>query len=184
MAGWNTLLIDSDLRKGNRYKRLGQRAKTGMSDYLEGLVAEEKILYRTNHQNLRYIPCGASGVSAVRLLCSERMRGLIKRMRWEYDFIILDTPAVTVAPDATVLFPYVDGIALVAALDRTNRKQLALAKRAADKFSDKYYGLIVNCVDKKQYARAIPQYDYFAEKRLNKLHKRLRGKAGGNGVDI
>lgn len=187
LAGWKTLLVDADLRKGNRYKRLGKELDRGLSNYLEKPIPLQDTIYATNHPNLSYVPCGASGTSAVRLLCSEKMNTFIAQVSTQYDFVIFDCPAVTVVPDATVLFPSVDGIALIAALENTTKKQLALAKREAAKISDKYYGLIINCVDKKQYGVFFPQYDYFDKKKMRKQHKKWikqetrEKRQGGNG---
>ena len=172
IAGCRTLLVDADLKKRNKYKRLGRDVRKGLSNYLDGESNVEEITYPTNYRDLSYIPCGASNTGSARLLCSGKMNCFIQERKDEYDFIIFDTPSVTVVPDAKVMFPSMDGIALVMSLNATTKKQLANARREAGQFGDKYCGLIINCVDKKEYERIFPQYDYFGAKRMTKQHKK------------
>ena len=174
-AGWNTLLVDADIRKGMEYKRLSGAA-AGLADYLEGYSDIGGLIYPTNQTKLHYVMCGSPLSSAVRLLCSERMQSFVREARETYDFVVFDCPSLTVVPDATVLFPSVDCIALVLSLGGTTKKELAHAKREVEKYPDKYAGLIVNRVDKKQYIRIFPQFDYFIEKNMVKSYRRLLKK--------
>lgn len=171
-AGWKTLLVDADLKKGSAYKRLGKKVQTGLSNYLEGRSSIDTVIYPTNCQGLSYVPCGVSDANPIRLLCSEKMADFIETKKAEYEFIIFDSPSITVAPDATVLFPSVDGIALVASMNVTTKKQLASSKHEVATCPDKYYGLIINCVDKIQYGKLIPQHDYFEPPQMAKRHKK------------
>lgn len=173
-AGWKTLLADVDMQKGARYKRIGEKVNKGLSDYLREEASLEEIVRTTNHEKLDYVPSGSATKDAVLRLCSEQMAEFIDKARTGYEYIILDCPSITVVPDASVLLLHVDGVALVAAMNATTKKQLALAKREMEKNPDKYYGIIINCVDKKQYRHFFPQQGYFEEPALRKKHKRLR----------
>ena len=180
-AGWNTLLVDADMRKSVEYKRLSDSVSR-LSDCLEGNSEIVDVICPTNQAKLHYVPGGVIKTNAVRLLCSENMQNFVKTTSEKYDFVVFDCPSLTIVPDATVLFPFVDCIALVLALDITTKKQLAKAKLEVEKYADKYAGLIVNRADKHRYVRAFPQYNYFEESNMRKSHKRLlRNKADGKG---
>jgi len=170
LAGWKTLLIDSDLRKSNKYKRLGTKATIGLSEYLSRQASKEEIIHQTNHEFLDYISCGNSETSAVRLLCSAEMNDLMHTVQDEYDYIIIDSPSINIVSDSSILFPVVDGIVLVAALNITTKRQLDDARRAVSRYKDKYYGLIINQVDMKQYKMYMKDYDYFRKKNMEKKH--------------
>lgn len=173
IAGWNTLLVDLDFRKSNRHKTAARNAPNGLADILTGELFFDDALFATNHERLYYVPSGEAAASSVRLLCSENMGGFVLKTREKFDFVVYDCPSITVVPDAEVLSHWVDGIALIAALSITTKRQLADAKTAVSKFGDKYFGMIVNCVDDWQYQRMYPQHDYFDTERLNKAHKRF-----------
>lgn len=179
-AGWNTLLADADMRKGIKYKRLSGNAP-GLSDYLEGNVGLESVICHTNKKKLRYVTCGPPNKDTVRLLCSERMQRFIRSAQESFDFVVFDCPSLTIVPDATVLFPFVDCVALVLRLGGATKKQLARAKLETAKYEEKYAGIIVNRVDMRQYERAFPQFDYFEEDNIRRAHKRFLKKSNSRG---
>ena len=171
LFGRKTLLIDCDLRKSSCYKRLGAISQSGLSDFLAGKVSKDDIIHNTNYKLLDYIACGEAQQSPVRLLCSADMVELAGFLKKEYEYIIADTPPITVSPDADILFPVVDGIALVAGLGMTTKKQIWDARRAIQGYPDKYYGLIINKVDLKQYGRYVINYDYFSAGDMMRRYK-------------
>lgn len=170
MARWKTLLIDCDLRKSVRYRRIATKVSVGLSEYLSKEAEKEDIIMKTNREFLDYISCGNVDGSVVSLLCSPEMSSLMESVSKEYDYIIIDSPSINIVSDSDILFQYVDGIALVAAIDKTTKKQLEDAKRKVSHYSDKYYGLIINQVDMKQYKDYVKDYDYFEKNNMAKKY--------------
>lgn len=166
-SGWRTILIDCDIRKGMKYKRLNEDARVGLSDFLSGTDGD--CIYHTNYNNLDYIPCGSFSESPVRLFCSQVMEQLVEQLEQAYDYIIYDFPSINVVPDAEILMPIVDGVMLIAALNETGKKQLADAKQKV--IPEKYMGVIANKVDPAQYRHFSKDYDYFKEQKLNSRFK-------------
>ncbi|MDO5292474.1 MAG: CpsD/CapB family tyrosine-protein kinase [bacterium] len=171
MAGWKTLFVDCDFRKGTEYKRLNNIVESGLTDYLSGKTEENKVIQETNYEKLDYIASGNGKASPTQLLCSTRMESLIKTISPEYDYIIYDFPSLNIVSDAMIFLPYMDGIMLVAALEKATKKQLRDAKRKVEKYKENYYGLIVNQVDMPQYRNYIKDFDYFKEQNLSRLLK-------------
>ena len=98
-----TLLIDCDVRKAIKYKKLNEEASLGLANYLlDETVKLEDVLYDTNIENLQYIPCGDYSENPTRVLCSVRVNELIEAFKEQYDCILFDVPAVTIVPDAQV----------------------------------------------------------------------------------
>lgn len=177
-TGWKTVLVDCDMRKGSDYKRLNNESITGLSDYI---IGKEKLqlgdlICETNTNNLDYIACGNACESPIRLLCSAKMEEFISKLNEQYDYVIFDLPPVTIMSDAEILFPIVDGVILVAALNETTKKQLYDAKAKANQLSERYYGLIVNKVEMSQYKKFIHDYDYFEKKNLEKKYGKIARK--------
>ncbi len=165
-SGFKTLLVDCDLRKGTKFKRLNQYTTKGLSDYLSGDITLEELVCETNYKLLDYIPSGSISQSPVRLLCSKQMEFFEKEVKVEYDFIIFDFPSINIVSDAEILFPYIDGIAYIAALAQTTKRQLKDARSKVAKYHDKYLGLIINRVNADEYEKYIKDFDYFGEKNL------------------
>ncbi len=164
-AKWKTLIIDCDIRKQRDYKKLNDNTDNGLSDFLLGENDDndnyEEIIYKTNFENLSYIPCGKFAASPARLFCSGMMKELLKYADEQYDYVIFDFPSISVAPDAQILFGDVDGIILVSALEGVTKRQIKNAKQKIQPFADKYYGMIINKIDMKMYKKYIKKYDYY-----------------------
>lgn len=161
-----TLLIDCDVRKAIKYKKLNEQTTKGLANYLlqdssKETFSLEDVIYDTNIENLSYIPCGDYTESSTRILCSTRMDKLLAEVREKYDYIIFDFPSLTIVPDAQILFQAVDGIILLAALGETRKQQIKEAKLKVAAFSDKYYGMIVNKVELDMYRHNVRDYDYY-----------------------
>lgn len=163
-AGWKTILVDCDIRKGMSYKRLNQDINSGLSDYL--MKKSDKLIYKTNHELLDYIPCGNNVGSPVRLLCTREMERLAEDLAGEYDFVIYDFPSIEIVPDAGIMMSVVDGVILVAAANETSKKQLEHAKRKVRVFRDKYMGVILNKLEMTEYRHYVENYDYFGKDKL------------------
>lgn len=169
-AGWKTVLIDSDMRKGMEYKRLNEGLEYGLSDYLLGVTTNP--IYNTNIKNLDYIACGNSHESPVKLLCSKEMETLDKKLRDEYEYIIYDSPSIDIVPETEVMVPMVDNVILVVAVDETSTPQLKAAKAKVKAVDGKYMGTILNKLDISDYKHYTKQYDYFKTERLERKHKK------------
>lgn len=169
-----TLVIDCDVRKAIKYKKLNEEASSGVADYLlDDKVTVEDVIYDTNIENMSYMPCGEYSEHSTRVLCSPKMRELIAEVREKYDCVLLDVPSITIVPDAQILFPEVDGIILLSALGETRKKQIKEAKMKVAPFGLKYYGMIVNKIPLDVYRQNVQDYDYYFvdKKGEQKFHK-------------
>lgn len=172
-AGWKTVLVDCDMRKNDKYKRLNEEKELGLVDYIEDENGVDDIIYSSGYEQLDYIPCGATtSISPVRLLCSSRMEKLVEELKGKYDYIIFDFPSIDIVPDADILIPSVDAISLVAAIRKTTKQQLAEAKLKMKLYDQKYAGLIINRVDMSQYRKYNHDFDYFRADNLNEKYEK------------
>ena len=175
-SGWRTVLIDGDMRKKNRYKRLNENAGNGLSDYLMNKTSLDKVVYETTTENLFYIPCGELIDNPVRLLCSSKMIEAKDELAKTYDFIIYDMPAVNAAMDAEVLAVNVDATILVSSIGETSKKGLVEAANSLTEVKANLIGTIINKIDMDQYTSYNKDYDYFQnEKYIKKTKKNKKG---------
>lgn len=171
-SGWKTLLIDADMRTLPIHK--SKMANRGLCDAIVGLYKSEDVTKLTDVTDLYFMPSGNYMEDPALLLCSEQACNFIDKLSNEYDFVIIDCPAVTAVPEASALFMIVDGIILVCALNITTKKQLQSAKDLIKPYADKYYGVAVNSVDERQYKRLFPNHGYYLMK-SPRTNKKFRG---------
>jgi len=151
-SGSRTLLIDADLRKGSALDN-------GLRDFFRGKTELGGVIRQSNLLNLDFAPSGARIESPALMLCSDRMSEFLKQANNKYEYIIVNSPPVTVFPDAAALFTDVDGIVLVCSLNETTKKQIERAREAVSPYADKYYGMVVNSMIEKQYRKLYTRRD-------------------------
>ncbi len=171
-SGFKTVLIDGDMRKKNRYKRLNENAGAGLSDYLMNKASLDKVIYETTTDNLCYIPCGELIDNPVRALCSNKMTEAKNELSKTYDFIIYDMPAVNAAKDARVMAVSVDATILVSSIGETSKKGIVEAANALTEVNANLVGTIINKIDMEQYVSYNKDYDYFQNEKYVKKSKK------------
>jgi capsular exopolysaccharide synthesis family protein len=115
-SGKRTLLIEADLRSASNVESLKIAA--------DPLAAVEPLHYYGNIsecvllvpevENLYVVPSPGFLLQASAVLESSEMRRLFEDVRNRFDFVVVDSPALSECNDALTLEPYTDGIVLVA----------------------------------------------------------------------
>lgn len=104
------ILLDIDLRKATFTKRLGFNNKQlGLSTYLNGRVDNvEDIIFRYKDSNLDVIPSGILPPNPAELLDNGRLAILIKKLKEEYDYILIDSVPYGIVSDTAICIKYAD----------------------------------------------------------------------------
>jgi capsular exopolysaccharide synthesis family protein len=124
----SVLLVDADLRRPVLHTLLRVPNVLGLSSYLAGTTPLEAVVARTSVANLFLLPCGPTPPNPSDILSFRRMRELLQAVTEQYDLVLLDSPPVLVASDATTLAPLVDGTLLVVG----NQVPEAVVRRAKE----------------------------------------------------
>jgi len=100
-AGYNTLIIDTDLRNPSLVDGMKKINGKGLSNYLEGDNTKLKEIIHPHDKlyKLNFIPTSVAQSNIHELLSSDKMMALLDELRVEYDYIILDTPAAGLVSD-------------------------------------------------------------------------------------
>jgi len=174
--GFRTLLISSDLRRPAIAESFGINKKPGLSDIIRGTVRLEDALQGTadimlgsvnldnvvRHPGLdhiKIIPAGYSSLNPADILQSKEFEALIKRVRGEFDIVLMDTPPVLPVADVSILAPKVDGIILCYEIGRTSRTALVRAKVQLESVGAKVLGVVLNHT--KPQSEALEAYPYY-----------------------
>ena len=178
-AGWKTLLIDADLRKVGKHKRLNNNqdeVEVGFSDYLNGAAEDlDEIICNTNYKSLDYLESGSSAYNVISVLCAASMKGMLAKLKEEYDYIIIDAPSIATGIDASVLATEADSIVLVTAHLSGQIRMVSEAKKKMDRVGADISGIIVNRIGIKEYRKVMKNYDYFRKKRYITKKRRRKG---------
>ena len=131
-SGKRTLLIEADLRSASNVESLKIAA--------DPLAAVEPLHYYGNIsecvllvpevENLYVVPSPGFLRQASAVLESSEMRRLFEDVRNRFDFVVVDSPALSECNDALTLEPYTDGMILVA---RPGYTLASMLSEAADR---------------------------------------------------
>ncbi|MFK7811574.1 MAG: GumC family protein [Maribacter sp.] len=109
-AGKKTLIIDTDLRSPSLVKGISKIKGKGLSNYLKGDVNSlDDIIYpHEKLSNLQFIPTDVDNGNILGLLSGSKMKSVFSELKENYDYIILDTPAVGVVSDFLLFSDIID----------------------------------------------------------------------------
>jgi capsular exopolysaccharide synthesis family protein len=167
-SGKKVLFVDADLRKSviiGRYKP--DRAVLGLTHYLSGQNEMEDIRYTTNMKNLDIILSGPVSPNPSELLGSDYFLELLKSMRNEYDYVIIDTPPLASVIDSVIVSEQCDGVVLIIETNAISYKLAQRVKKQLEKGNCKILGAVLNKVNlsdrlyghyKKKYRRYENDY--------------------------
>ncbi|MGN0163650.1 MAG: CpsD/CapB family tyrosine-protein kinase [Candidatus Ornithomonoglobus sp.] len=146
-TGSRVLLIDCDLRKPRIHQYLGVVKTDGLTTILSKQKEFEDVVYHNLRPGLDCLTSGSIPPNPAELLASDAMESLIKKLSGMYDYILLDTPPVTVVTDAVALSRLVTGVMLIVREGYTNHESIAQALKLLNIAEAKVLGFFVNDVD-------------------------------------
>lgn len=143
------LLIDGDLRKPALHRVLQVPNEFGFRNLLRGETGptpdEVAPLYQpTALPNLFVLPAGTGTEEVVELLHSTQTGEVIKRLRSEFDVVIIDTPPMLHMADTRILASHAQGAILVVRAAKTTRDQASKARDLFDQDRVRLVGTILN----------------------------------------
>jgi len=142
--GSRVMLVDADLRRPSVHRALGFRNIRGLSGYLTGLSDWAPCVLPGLSPGLDTLPAGRSARNPVALLSSTRMRVLISQLLEEYDYLIVDSPALMPnLMDARILAGLVDGSLLVVRSGMAPRDFVIRARKQLNNV----VGVVLNSMD-------------------------------------
>lgn len=162
-----TLFIDCDMRRSHIKRYFGlvgnsQEKLAGISEFITN--QKDELLYHTNYPKLDIIPCGKCPPDPGAILSSEKFNILLDQLRKEYEYIIIDTPPVSVASDASIVGRHSDGVIYVV---RDNHVKSSEAKHCIDileRNECRILGVVSNMVSKSnEHSYYYGAYRYYDE---------------------
>ena len=148
-SGAKVLLVGCDMRNPTLSRLLGVHAnyKEGLTSVLTNKATEEECIFCNPKLKCDVLLTGATPPNPAELLSSPQMEALLDRLSDKYDYIICDTPPVSVVTDAAALSQFCDGVILVVRQKTATRAQVWAAKRKLDAVQANIIGTILTCYD-------------------------------------
>lgn len=136
LARKRVVILELDLRRPRQevYSKL-ERAKKGVSDYLENDSIEIKSILRNSglHPDLDLISSGAIPSNPSELILSPRLREMVEALKLRYDLIFIDAPPVGMVADALQLKDVADVTLYAVRVGFTETAQLQIIEDIAQK---------------------------------------------------
>lgn len=161
--GTRVILIDCDMRKPMLHKYLrAQRFRTrGLSTVLSGISSLEDSVATFSDLQFDLMTAGPIPPNPTELLASEEMEHLLDLLAKQYDYVICDTPPVSVVTDAAILSQYNAGVILVVRQKYATFKQAKKAKQNLENVHADILGCVLNQYDVSKNVKETKQSSYY-----------------------
>lgn len=143
-SGKRTLLVDADFRRPRIHKLFGLKRDEGLSNVISGDSDLPDAVQSSAVENLWILACGAKVNNPAELLTSPEFADLVKKLREEYDFVIIDTPPVLAVTDPCAVAPRVDGVLFTLRISRNVRPKAQRTQEILQSLGAKVLGVVVN----------------------------------------
>jgi polysaccharide biosynthesis transport protein len=164
--GRRVLLVDADMRHPCQQKIWKLPNPIGLSNVLVGQAefarATQEVLV-----NLDVLSVGTIPPNPAALLDSQSMASLIREAAKDYDYVIIDTPALNLFADGLMLSKLADGILVVARPGVLDSAAAISTKRMFDQSRSHVLGIVVNGVTTgNSYGSYYDSNRYYGRKKL------------------
>lgn len=143
-SGRRILLVDANFRRPALHTIFPNAGEKGLSNLLIGEGTVESLARRTDIANLDVLPSGPTPPNPAERLASPQVQEFLEAATARYDQVIIDSPPVLLATDASVLATGVDGAILVC---RAKENSRGIARRASDRLlsvNAHIFGVVLN----------------------------------------
>jgi capsular exopolysaccharide synthesis family protein len=165
--GSRVLIIESDLRRPSLAERLALHRAPGLAEVLISAVNIDHAVQKTSvapggngsagsRSAVDVLTAGAPPPNPAELIESHAMEHLLEWAAANYDLVLLDTPPLSVVPDAIPLLRRSDGVLIVSRLGKNTRDGAARMRDELTSLGAPLLGTVANGFK----ARNAPSYSY------------------------
>ncbi len=144
--GTKVLLVDADLRQPSLHKFFGLEQSPGLRNAFGGDSAAILGWEIAQQPGLSVLTVGDCLNGSASALDSKSLRLLIAQWRSSYDYVVMDTPPVTLVSDALVLSACADTAILVVRSGMTTGRAIRRTRDALQRAHANVSGILLNAV--------------------------------------
>jgi capsular exopolysaccharide synthesis family protein len=146
-SGRSTILVDADLRVPELHDYFQLTNDQGLTSLLrDETLPVSAVARETEEPRLRVVTSGPVPPNPAELLGSQRMRGVIERLKKAADVVVFDSPPLSAVTDAAILATAVDGTLLIVDAHRTRRDVARGGADALKRVGARTLGVVLNRV--------------------------------------
>lgn len=118
--------------------------RVGLVNYLTGSSEIEKIVFRSEIENLYLTPSGPIPPNPSELLASERMREFMRFAREKFDMVVFDTAPTLAVADGILLGVLADGVVLCLRAGFVHRRDARVCRDRLMQSEVRVLGAVLN----------------------------------------
>jgi capsular exopolysaccharide synthesis family protein len=161
-AGYRTLLIDGDVRRGRLHDTFGVEQSPGLTDLLAGQARPDQIARRSTNEKLLVIPAGSRAANAPELLMSDGLRRLLLTAGPVFDVVLVDSPPLGAGADPFALGVASTNMLMVLRAGQTDRQMAAAKLDILDRLPVRVLGAVLNDIEAKGIYKYYSYLDGYA----------------------
>ncbi|MGO9577764.1 MAG: CpsD/CapB family tyrosine-protein kinase [Terriglobales bacterium] len=148
-------LVDANFRTPSLPRFLGVPDNTGLADSLLGEHSIRSFAKRLKPSNLWLLSAGTLVPESPSLLNSDRLKQRLQELREEFDYILIDVPAINLYADVLALGRIADGVVVVLQADSTRRET---ARKGLESLRDAHIEVLGAVLNRRTFP--IPDFVY------------------------
>ncbi len=153
--GRSVLLLDADRYQGTQSRFFSVASQYSWINAFQESGEVGGAIHRIGESDLFFSPASNSGDPTPELFDSPRFEGFWANLKLKFDLVLVDSPPLTVSPDALALVSKVDGVVLVVEAEKTKWRTARYVREQIERVGGKILGIVFN---KRRYY--IPQSIY------------------------
>ena len=161
--GKQVLIVDMDYRSPMVGRYLGKRTKKDIMDYLGGKATLHEVVVKTNTPNLFFMDNNHHMAVNTRVDATDAFDAFIADAKQYFDLVIFDTPPLGMFIDAASLAAKSDGVVVIVADGRIERKHLEKVFEQLKQVNAKLLGIAFNFVHQKEKSYYYNKYYRYGE---------------------
>jgi capsular exopolysaccharide synthesis family protein len=159
-AGYKTLLLDGDIRRGELHRMFGLNRQPGLLDFLTQEATLDEVLKATTHRGLTVLPCGTRRHRGPEMLGSPPMTDLMAEVKSQFNAIVVDSPPLGAGIDPFVLGTATGHMLLVLRSGETDRQMAEAKLRLMDRLPIRMLGAVLNDIQTRSGTYRYYSYVY------------------------
>lgn len=159
--GNRVIVVDCDMRRPSCHRSTGVENTPGFVQCLTGHVdLKAAILAVPGVENLSVVPCGPIPPNPAEVLSSPLTADLLRRLRTQFEYVLVDSPPLLSVADSRILATLVDAVVLVARAHATPYDVVRRARTLLYGSGARILGVALNDLDLERHSFGSEQYQY------------------------